>query len=337
MAELLILGGTAWLGRVLASAAVVGGDMVTCLARGESGAAPEGVEWIRADRRDPAAYAALSGRSFDQVVEISWQPGWVRAALRAVGDRAGHWTLVSSISVYDDQAAADADESAPVATPLTGDDASIEQYGEGKSACEAAVVDAVGDRAVLARAGLIGGPGDGSQRTTYWPGRCAAAGAGPMLVPDVPDAPVQIVDVRDLARFVLTVGRDGRVGPVNAVGGRQRFADVLSAAASAADAAPEFVAAPPDWLVARQVGYWSGPRSLPLWLPAADAVGFGTRADARALDWGLRRRPLEETFADSVPEERALDPDAVRRSGLRRSDELVLIEDLRTAVVPAGA
>ena len=328
MARILILGGTAWLGSEIAQQAIAHGDEVTCLARGEAGEVPSGARFVHADRSQPDAYDAVRAQHWDAVVDVSWQPGFVAAAVSALSGSAAHWTYVSSVSVYaqDDQVCTD--ESAPRVAPLQATSADMAQYAEAKVACEDLVTAGLGDRALLARAGLIVGPGDPTDRFGYWVGRLALAGDADVLVPDEPDLPLQVIDVRDLAAWIATAATRGITGPINAVGEPDRFAHLLPIAAEAAGFTGSLRAAAPGWLAAHDVQYWSGPRSLPLWLPLPDNVGSMTRSDVLARLSGLRQRALAETVRDTLIDERERGLDRPRRAGLTRDEELSLIREL---------
>ena len=169
--RLLVLGGTAWLGGYLTATALERGHHVTCLARGESGTVPEGAALIRADRDHPEAYDQVSQQDWDVVVDVSRQPGHVVRAVTALERRSESFVFVSSGNVYADHGTPGDDESAALLPALVGDVMeSMETYGEAKVACERHVLAAFGtDRTLIARAGLIGGPGDIFDRTGYWP------------------------------------------------------------------------------------------------------------------------------------------------------------------------
>src|SRR5579875_335421 len=323
--RVLILGGTVFLSRATAAEAVGRGHQVTCLARGQSGSVPPGAQLVRADRSGgPATYDELTGE-WDEVVDVSWDPTHVREAVAALGPRSAHWTYVSSCSVYADHDQPGADESAPLLEPLGDQSATIERYGEAKVACEQAVTAALGDRALRCRAGLIGGPGDPSDRFGYWPARFARD-AEPVLAPDAPDCATQTIDVRDLAAWLVGAAERGVAGARNAVGETIPLPEVVALARAAAGHRGPLVAADPAWLMQQGVEPWAGPDSLPLWLPPDAGYGaFARRSVDAALADVLHRRPLSETLADTLADERRAGLSRPRRAGLSPERERQLV------------
>ncbi|MDT0117390.1 reductase [Microbacterium sp. PRF11] len=317
MRQVLILGGTAWLGRAIALHALAQGAEVTCLARGASGDTAPGARLIRADRNDPGAYDDVR-RDWDEVVELSWDAGFVASALDALADHAAHWTLVSSVSVYARSDVPFADETAELVEP-----SDLEQYPDAKVHAERLTSKARGGRALLVRAGLIVGPGDPTDRFGYWPARYARGGR--LVAPQTADRHVQAIDVDDLAAWIELAGRSGVTGPVNAVGEEYPLAAVLAAARDAAGTSSETVTLDDDALIARSVAHWAGPRSLPLWLPAS-ARGFARRSDAAFVASGGRRRPLSETVRRVLEDEERRGLDRPRRAGLTPAEEEEILE-----------
>jgi len=319
MRRVLVLGGTGWLGGAVVRAALADGAEVVCLARGESGAVPDGARLVGADRRAADAYSGVAG-PWDEVVEIAYQPELVGPALDALASQASHWTLVSTISVYRRNDEPDADESAELVEP---DD--LTAYPDAKVAAERATATAVGGRLLIVRPGLIAGPGDPSDRFGYWPARLHRGGR--VLVPPTAARYAQVIDVDDLAAFLVAAGRAASTGTVNAVGDAVAMAAFLDEAAEVVGFTGQLATADDDWLLAHGVNYWAGPRSLPLWIPAEDAA-LMQRSNAAYRAAGGALRPLADTLVRSLADELARGVTRPRRSGLTAEDEDELLAQL---------
>jgi nucleoside-diphosphate-sugar epimerase len=333
--RLLVLGGTAWLGGYVATIALERGHHVTCLARGESGVAPHGADFKPADRDAPAAYREVARDEWDVVIDVSRQPGQVRRATTALAGCAGSFLFVSSGNVYADHATPGDDESAALLPALAGDVMeNMETYGEAKVACERDVLNTFGpDRSLIARVGLIGGPGDIFDRTGYWPLRFTrpAANDGSVLVPNVPDLMTQVIDVRDVATWLIEAGEHGLSGVFNVGGETISLSEHLAMAREVAGHTGPVVAVDQDWLLAHDVAPWMGERSLPLWLPMPEYAGFNSRDSSTARAAGLVSRPLAETLADTLAWELTRNLEQPRRAGLSGHDERRLLHALNAA------
>jgi len=296
--DLLVLGGTRFLGRHVVEAALVRGDRVTLFHRGRTGAGLfPGVERVLGDR--DGGLGALDGRRWDAVIDTcGYVPRVVGASARALARAASHYTFVSSVSAYASPLALHADEGAPLATLADPDVEAVtgETYGGLKAACERAVLEGFGARTLVVRPGLIVGPNDPTDRFPYWPRRLARG--GDVLVPDAPGLDVQVVDVRDLAAWILACVSAGVTGAFNAIGPAEplAFRACLERIATAVGSTARLVPVAEPFLLERNVAPWVG---LPLWVSAGEAA-FSTISAARARAHGLAFRPLEDTARDTL-------------------------------------
>ncbi|MFL6170659.1 MAG: NAD-dependent epimerase/dehydratase family protein [Ornithinibacter sp.] len=314
--RMLVLGGTAWLGRTVAQEALRRGHDVTCLARG-SADPPPGATFVTADRDLEDGLDAVAGRPWDAVVDVTRHPGHARRAVRDLAAR--HRVLVSTGNVYARFDAVEQGEDAPLRGPLDGEPMTdMEVYGEAKVACENAVRESDAT-ATIVRSGLIGGPGDWSGRTGYWPWRFAHPVGDRVVVPDELDFPCAIIDVRDLAGWLVTVAETRLDGTFNATGPTTSLGEVLGVAAEVAGSRTQPLPVGRDVLAELGVGAWMGPASLPLWIDDVEWRGFATLDTSRARAAGLVTRPLDETLRDTLAfEEVRTEP---RRAGLTDDDE----------------
>ena len=317
--RLLVLGGTSFLGRHAIDAALGAGHEVTLFTRGRTNPElfPE-AEHLRGDR--DGDLGALERRSWDGVIDTSgFVPRVVRQSAALLRDSVQRYVFVSSISVYDDFSAP-VDESSPVARlEDPSSEEVLEHYGALKAACEEIVEDAYGDRSARVRAGLIVGPHDATDRFTYWPRRIAAG--GDVLCPGNPEAPVQFVDVRDLAAWLVKLALEGPGGVFNATGPAEplSFVELLDRMRTTIGSDANLVWTDEQRILAADVQPWT---ELPLWLPGSEHVGMTCADISRALAAGLAFRPLEETIADTLAWDRTLPGD---RPTLRPEKEQELL------------
>lgn len=293
--KILVIGGTLFLGRVYVETALAQGHDVTLFNRGRTNPHLFSEATKIVGDRD-GDLAGLAGLDVDAVVDTSaYFPRQVTAVLDALG-AVGHYTMVSSCSVYADHSAPNMDETAPVATVA---DPSVEQLGEDyggfKALCEEAAEAALPGNVLHVRAGLIVGPHDNTNRFTYWVRRIADGGE--VLAPEDRQQPVQFIDVRDLSEWMLRAAADGTVGVMNAnrPPGQLTMEDMLTQIRDALNTEATFTWVGEDLLMEQEVGPWM---DLPLWLPHRSMpthVGFLSHDTSRARATGLTIRSVADT------------------------------------------
>lgn len=338
--RILVLGGTVFLGRAATDAALARGHRVSHFNRGQSAPDDRRVETLHGDRADAAALGrALEGRLWDAVIDTSgYMPQVVQRSAAALSARVGRYLFVSSISAHAGFDRDGFDEDAPLAPaprPLP-EVLDMALYGPLKAACEAAVRMAYGERATIVRPGLIAGPHDPTDRFTYWPGRVASGGT--VLAPGRPQRAIQLIDVRDLAEWMVHLLEGQVAGAFIATGPRApltmgRMLDACRAV-SGSDARFEWV--DDARLLEAGAAPW---RELPLWIPESDRAmrAMMGASIARALARGLRLRPLAETIADTLAWSRTRPADHAWKAGLTPERERALLESARTGSEPSTA
>ena len=313
--KLLVLGGTRFLGRHIVEIARGRGHEVTLFNRGKIDPNPfPDLEHLKGER--DSDLAPLTGRRWDAVVDTcGYVPRIVKTSAELLADAVGHYTFISSGSVYEDFTAA-ADESAPIGTlkDETVEEVTGETYGPLKALCERAAETAMPGRVLHVRAGLIVGPHDPTDRFTYWPHRIGDGGE--VLAPGRRDAQVQFVDVRDLSDWIVGCAENGTAGVFNATGPADvlTMESLLETTRRTCNPEASLTLVPDAFLEEQKVGPWM---ELPLWIPGADLQMICTRA----IDAGLDFRPLEDTLRDTLEWSRTRPTDREWRAGMKRERE----------------
>jgi 2'-hydroxyisoflavone reductase len=334
---LLVLGGTSFLGPQVVDAAKARGYKVTLFNRGKTnpGMFPD-LEQLHGDRN--VSLAPLEGRKWDLVVDTSaYFPRQVRMSAGLLKDATKAYVLVSSISVYVDTSKPRLDEASPVGKipDETVETISEGNYGPLKALCEQAAEKEMPGKVLNVRPGLIVGPGDPTDRFTYWPVRVARGGE--VLAPGDPADPVQFIDVRDLGEWIVRALDGGTRGVFNATGPAAPLGigGLLAACKTVSKSNATFRWADAPFLEAQKVEAWS---DMPVWLaPAGETLGANRVSAARAMAAGLTFRPLETTIADTLawwktlPEERR----AKTKAGLSADREAAVLAALKARPKPA--
>ncbi|HEX8847264.1 MAG TPA: NAD-dependent epimerase/dehydratase family protein [Pyrinomonadaceae bacterium] len=337
--KILLLGGTIFLGRHLIEAALEREHEVTIFNRGQHGADlyPE-IEKLRGDRR--LDLTALKGRRWDTVIDTcGYLPGEVRKAAELLSEAVEHYTFISSCSVYANFDLAGTDENDPVSTITSerlGEAEQIdpgeramaltygEMYGALKALCEQAAAEEMRGRALSVRAGLIVGPHDYSDRFTYWVHRVAQGGE--VLAPGRPSRRVRVIDVRDLAEWIIGMAERRSGGIYNATGAEDdlTMGRLLDECRAVSDSDATFVWASEQFLLEQKVGAWG---EMPLWIPE-EANGIFAVNNDKAIAAGLTFRPLSETIRATLAWDATRPSNADWRAGLKPERERELLANL---------
>ena len=329
--KILLIGGTRFLGRHLVNSARSRGHIVTLFNRGQTN--PNlfmQVDKIHGDREKDLDQ--LTGH-WDAVIDTcGYFPRIVRMSAEALKDKAAHYIFISSISVYSDFSKIGIKESDPVGKieDETMEEITSESYGPLKALCEKVVQDVFGIRSLIIRPGLIVGPHDPTDRFTYWPVRIAHGGE--VLAPDRPEVLTQVIDVRDLAKFIIDLMEQNVSGVFNATGPDHELSlgRLFDTCKLIGNSDAKFKWAPPEFLNQNNVAPWS---DMPVWLPdTGEDAGFARVDISKALRAGLKFLSLEETVHDTLEWANSRPADHEWKAGLKPEREKELLNLLNNDV-----
>lgn len=327
--RLLIIGGTVFLGRHLVSSALSAGHQVTTLNRGTYNLAEQAnVEKLIADRE--VNLNVLAGRTFDAVIDTcAFQPDTIRRSLNVLARSVGTYVFISTISVFD-LSAIGLSENDPIKYTEPGEQGN---YGTLKADCEKVVTDVIPDRCLIVRPGLIGGPYDPTDRITYWPARFARGGK--VAVPEKLERQVQFIDARDLATWVISLAEAQSRGIYIATGPDERLTlgGFLESCQDVARTDSQMVRVEEYMLQKAEITPWT---ELPLWIPdSMKSFAGAMRLDRRkAVEAGLRCRPIRNTLADTLAWDQQRDPSIARVAGLTEQREALLLKNPKFIPTP---
>ena len=332
--KILILGGTAFLGPAVVHEARSRGHEITLFNRGKTNTDlfPD-VARLKGDRFGDLT--ALEGGQWDVVIDNSgYIPATVKDSAELLADKVSQYIFISSISVFADFTQKGLDEDSAVGVITDAEIAAARgmkditgaNYGPLKALCEQAAEAALPGRTCNIRPGLIVGPMDRSDRFTYWPVRIARGGE--VLVPDKPEVPTQIIDVRDLAEFIVHCAETGTNGLFNATSPAEELTmgELFDTCKTVSGADATFTWVDTGFLEENEVAAWS---DMPVWVPLdGEDAGHPYINVARAVGAGLTFRPISETVRGTldwwvtVPQERK---DGPMRSGISAEREAELL------------
>lgn len=319
--RILILGGTGFTGPYQVRYAVERGHSVTVFNRGRRQAElPASVEHLTGDRN--GQLDALKGKTWDVVIDVpSTYPRWVRDAATLLKDSAKQYVFISTISVYADTSKPGINESSPLATMPDPTVEEMRHYGAMKALAEAEAEKAFPGRTTVIRPGLIVGPGDMSDRFSYWPVRIDRGGE--ILAPGDGTDPVQIIDARDLAEFIIRMAEQGATGIYNATGPRTplTMAEMLYGIRAVTTSDVKWTWVPADFLREQKVSPWG---DMPVWVPGSgDTAGFARVDISKAVAKGLTFRPLADTAEATLAwyKARPAEQRAALRAGIKPERE----------------